>query len=220
MGAGGTHDRANHVRVALFTSVSPGNADYAAATMPNKLEYCLRHGYSLIASNQPYDEAVGDVAQLCDFLDRFDLVWTLDSDAVITNLSTAIHNAEFLGPNVTVCREEIVDWNLLNCGSIVWKNTFLSRWLAATITATKADWEQMPCIWQTWLAHNAEALGHTLAIAPARAFNSCVWNRPGNARDEIGGHWQPGDFVYHPCGVYPPAERTRWIQHALTQVVR
>lgn len=206
------------MRVALVTSVSENIRDIAALTVPNKLEYCLRHGYSLIADNRPYDEAVARMDVLCDYLDAFDLVWTLDADAVITHMETPIHTLDCLGPHVTVCEEGIVAWNRLNCGSMVWRNTFYARWLATTITATQQQWHQFPCQWQTWLADCAEGLGGALTVAPVRAFNSCVWNRPGNSRDEIGGHWQPGDLVYHPCGVYPKDERMRWISRALEHV--
>jgi hypothetical protein len=189
-------------------------------TLPNKAEYCLRHGYSLVADNQPYEMAVSRTDLLRHYLDRFDLIWTLDADTVLTNMAVPIDSLDCLGPHVTVCEEGIVGWNRINCGSMVWKNTFQSRWLAKHLSETHEQWRPMPCGWQTFLGDNAHALGDVLTIAPLRSFNSCVWNRPANSHDEVGGHWQAGDLVYHPCGVFPREEKLRWLSSALGEVQR
>lgn len=208
------------MNVALLTSVSANIGEMATLTVANKFEYCLRHGYSLIADNMPYEQAVRSTDTVCHYLDRFDLVWCLDSDAVITDMTKPVHELDCLGPHMTVCEEGIVEWNRLNCGSTIWRNTPESRQLLLAIAAAVGQWESLPCQWQTWLQLVADKHPTLVTVAPLRAFNSCVWNRPANARDEIGGHWQPGDFVYHPCGVYPMAERLKWIHMALTQVQR
>jgi hypothetical protein len=205
---------------AIITSVSENIRDVATLTMPNKLEYCLRHGYSLVADNQSYEAAVSRTNLLCHYLDRFDLIWTLDADTLITNMAVPIESLACLGPNVTVCEEGTVSWNRINCGSMVWKNTGKSKWLANHISETVEQWRSLPCQWQTFLGTNADALGDVLTVAPLRSFNSCVWNRPGNERDEIGGNWQPGDLVYHPCGVFPREEKLRWLSNALPWVLR
>jgi hypothetical protein len=209
------------MRVAVMTSVSENIAELAALTMPNKLEYCLRHGYSLVVDNRPYEEAVKALCQtLLSLLADYDMVWALDADAVVTNMTVPIHMLECIGPSMTVCEEGIVEWNRINCGSVVLKSGVLSRYLLEQLREAEAEWLGMPGQQQTWLHKNLARLGDAVTVAPLRAFNSCVWNRPANARDEIGGHWQPGDFVYHPCGVFPMSERLRWIGEALKQVVR
>jgi hypothetical protein len=48
----------------------------------------------------------------------------------------------------------------------------------------------------------ADVLGDTLTVLPPRAFNSVAWNHSGG-----GSHWQPGDLVYHPCGIVPHSLR-------------
>lgn len=204
----------------MVTSVSANVAELAALTVPNKLEYCLRHGYSLICDNQPYHEAIYTTHYLCDYLDRFDLVWTLDSDAIVTDMTQRIEDVPFLGPHVTVCEEGIVEWNRINCGSMVWRNTPQSRGLLHAIAGNADQWRELPCIWQTWLQQIKTEPENLITVAPIGAFNSCVWNRPANARDEIGGHWSPGDFVYHACGVFPASERIAWLRRALEHVQR
>ncbi|NDD85496.1 hypothetical protein EBZ38_14640, partial [bacterium] len=217
---GGTDDRANPVNVAVVTSVSANIAGMATLTIPNKAEYCLRHGYSLVVDNRPYEEAVAGVAWMTALFERFDVVWCLDADAVITDMTTRIDTLDCLGPHVTVCEEGIVEWNLINCGSIVIRSTRESADLLIRISGNVDEWAGLQCGWQTWLANKRSKLGDTLTVAPLRSFNSCVWNRPANARDEIGGHWRHGDLVYHPCGVYPHDERLRWVRFALGEVRR
>jgi hypothetical protein len=131
-----------------------------------------------------------------------------------------IHELACIGPHVTVCEEGIVSWNRINCGSMVWRDTIKVRALLQTISEDRERWAGLPCGWQTLLGDVASLGVDVLTVAPLRAFNSCVWNRPANERHEVGGHWQPGDFVYHPCGVFPMAERTQWIAKALDEVVR
>lgn len=208
------------MNAAILTSVSANIADLAALTMPNKLEYCLRHGYSLVIDNQPYEQAVANMQTLLPYLDRFDLLWGMDADTVITNMAQPLHELWCLGPHVTVCEEGIVEWSRLNCGSVVYRSTPQTRWLIEQAAANYEEWRHYPCIWQTWLEGVAEEHPQVVTVAPLRSFNSCVWNRPANARDEIGGHWQPGDLVYHPCGVFPMTERMEWIKDALTKVLR
>jgi len=209
------------MRVAVVTSVSANIAEIASATMPNKLEYCLRHGYSLIADNRPYEEAVKNLSgTFLSLLADYDIVWALDADAVVTNMTVPIHTLDCLGPAMTVCEEGIVDWNRINCGSVVWKRDCRTTYLLERLREAEDEWVGLPCQQQTWLGHVAEIASDLVRVAPLRTFNSCVWNRPGNSRDEIGGHWQPGDFVYHPCGVFPLEERLEWICRALEQVTR
>jgi hypothetical protein len=204
------------MRVAVLTSVSANIAEMAALTVPNKLEYCLRHGYSLVVDSRPYTEAVQKVRQaVMPLFDEFDIVWALDCDAVITDMTRPIHTLPCLGPGATVCEEGIVAWNRLNCGSIVWRRGARSRYLLCRIEESTPEWVAMPCVWQTWLAEHAETLGDILTIAPLRSFNSCAWTHPGGGSGESGSHWESGDLVFHPCGVYPTPARLDVILSAL-----
>ena len=186
------------MRVALLTSISPGCAAFAKATTPSKLAYCLRHGYSLVMINRPYDEAlIEGLADLWALLEDYDLIWSLDADCLITG-TAPIHKLPELGDHVTVCEEQIVDWNRLNCGSMVWRDTERTRGVLGQMIASEPQWRSMPCKSQSWLNENAPLFGDAVQIARQRAFNSVAWNHSGG-----GSHWQPGDLVYHPCGVVP-----------------
>jgi len=208
------------MRVAVVTSVSSNVAELASVTLPNKSEYCLRHGYSLIVHSQPYEEAIEKPDLLDPLFETFDLVWHLDNDAIVTDMTKRIEELPCLGPHMTVCEEGIVGWNLLNCGSYVLRRTPKSRELMRKIAAARDEWRSMPCVWQTWLAVHLKELGDAVTVAPVRSFNSCVWNRPANAYDEVGGNWQYGDFVYHTCGVFPLSERVEWMRRTLADGVK
>lgn len=204
------------MKAAVFTSVSKNISELARLTIVNKADYCLRHGYSLIADNLPYQEAVVSTNRLANFLEtNYDIIWTLDADTVITDMDRPFHDLACLGPHVTVCEEGIIEWNKINCGSLIWKNTFRTRWLLNGITANPEIWSPLPGGWQFWLALLAREMGDLVTIAPLRSFNSCEWTHPNGQEGTPGSHWQPGDFLYHPCGVFPPAERLRRIREKL-----
>lgn len=207
--------------VLIVTSVSANIAEMAALAVPNKAEYCLRHGYSLLVENLPYEQANGNVSRLARHFDQFDIVWTLDADAVITNMGTAIHELDCLGPHVTVCEENIVAWNRVNCGSVVWRATDDTREVLAHIDKDEALCRQLPCGWQSWMGAVSQEYPDLVTVAPTRAFNSVAWTHPGgSATYSPGSHWQPGDLVYHPCGVFPHEAKLDAVRAALAQVVR
>lgn len=191
------------MRVAIATSISQGCSAFAKATTPSKLAYCLRHDYSLVLINRPYVEAVveglRDLWRMLD--DGYDLIWGLDADCLITG-TAPIHQLPELGDHITVCEEQIVNWNRLNCGSMVWRNTDRTRIVLSEMIAAEPQWRGMPCQSQTWLAENAPMLGDAVKIVRQRSFNSVAWNHSGG-----GCHWQPGDLVYHPCGIVPHSLR-------------
>lgn len=204
------------MRVAVLTSVSANIAQLAAMTVPNKLEYCLRHGYTLVVDNRPYQEVVDNLRDIIlPVLEQHDIVWTLDCDAVITNMTVPIHTLPCLGPAMTVCEEGIVNWNRINCGSVVWRRGCRSRYLLERIHESRDEWIRMPCQQQTWLGERAEAAGDLITVAPLRAFNSCSWSRPGNGDGEPGSHWEKDDLVFHPCGVFPHTDRAWLLERVL-----
>lgn len=207
--------------VLIVTSVSANIAEMAALTVPNKAEYCLRHGYSLLVENMPYELVVAKVSRWARHFEQFDIVWTLDADAVITNMGPAIHGLDCLGPHVTVCEENIVDWNYVNCGSVVWRDTPVTLDVMASIDADEPRWRTFPCIWQTWMGIVAQKRPDAIKVAPTRSFNSVAWNHPGgSATYSPGSHWQPGDLVYHPCGMFPHEAKLDAVRDAMTKVVR
>lgn len=203
------------MKVIVATSTSAKIADYASLTVPHTAAYCLRHGYSHMVINESYEEAAGRTDRLADLFGMgFDLVWSIDADCVITDMAKKIHTLDCLGPHITVCEEGIVEWNRINCGSVVWRKTSCTEKVLRDIASEQRLWRHLPCGWQTLIQmdHGPEwESNRVVTVAPLRSFNSCAWNQPGGAVGPAGSHWQPGDFVFHPCGVFPQSERTRMI---------
>ena len=190
------------MRVAILTSVSSNISDIAMLTLPNKIEYCLKHDYSLIIDNSSYEESCVQMTKLIPLFYNYDMIWTLDADTLITNMNIRIEQLSCLWPNVTVCEDGLFSWELINCGSMVWKNTQKSKELLQKISYSKNIWEKKLCIWQTWLGEIREQLTDTLTIAPIRCFNSCVtWANGDDKNLGLIGTWEKGDFVYHACGL-------------------
>jgi len=188
------------MRVALLSSISQGCAAFAQATTASKLRYCLRHGYSLVFENRAYEQACHEgLLDLARMLDHYDIVWSLDADCLITGRQP-IHELPGLGPHVTICRETISQSSPINCGSMVWQSTERSRRLLHDMHDAEPEWRRLPYVTQSWLADRLPQLQRdsTVTLLPPKAFNSTVWNHSGG-----GSHWQPGDLVYHPCGVVP-----------------
>lgn len=210
------------MKVIVATSVSWKIAHYARLTIPHTVEYCLRHGYSHLVMNGPYEEAAKNIGWIARLLGEkaggYGMIWGIDADCVITDMAKTIHDLPCLGPHVTVCEEGIVGWNRVNCGSIVWKDTPEVHRLLAASDARYDEWKGLPCQWQSWI--QGDEFKDVITVAPLRSFNSCAWTHPGGAIGEPGVHWQPGDFVFHPCGVYPPQVRARCIEEAIRETRR
>lgn len=195
----------------VVTSSASANTPWAAFTAANRLEYCARHGYDMHVRCQPYDQSLEQYGRLLELLDVYDLVWGLDIDALITNQTIRIEDVPGLGPHASICEEGLGDLVLINAGSMVWRSTDLSRQLVAEIVASKPEWQRLEFNIQSWLEKHRERLSDRLTICPKRAFNS--------AHHDKTCVWEPGDFVYHPCGNDAPI-RCAMLQEKLAEVVR
>jgi hypothetical protein len=208
-------------RIAMVTTVSHGTP-WAELTTPNHAEYCLRHGYTFIARALPYDQAVRDFAFLSELLGQFDIVWSLDADAVVTNMANRVEDLP-LEPGMNVCEENIsTPLPRINCGSVVWVGQAATTPLSL-IEEAEPQWKGMQWIWQQWVEQQLVKQSDSIediadvwmrkrtTVHPPRTFNSCDHGDVKN--------WQPGDFVYHPCGE-SHERRLELIREALGRVVR
>src|SRR4051812_9157610 len=104
-------------KIAIVCGWDANYSDLAEVTIPNRERYCVRHGYELIAKlvpkveqNQPWFK----VAMVSEFSPRYDWIWLLDVDAMITN--SAIKVESFLDTTADIIVGS--DWNGLNAGSV------------------------------------------------------------------------------------------------------
>jgi len=181
--------------VAILTSVSDGTP-WAEIVMPGRLRYCIRHGYAMVCLACDYYAAhIECLLQVRHLLQRFDLVWSLGSDCLITNHTLRIEELACLGPHMSICEEGIGTHALVNGDSVVWRATGESIALLDEMIAAEPEWRQMTFSQQQWLMVHRERLGNRMTIMPRTACNSVH-------HGEIC-HWQHGHFVYHPCGAEP-----------------
>lgn len=198
----------------LVTSVS-SSTPWAAVTLPNRVEYCLRHGYTLHVANESYEHAVAHGhSLLLDLLARHDLVWALDADCLITDMRQRIEDVPDLGRHVTVCAEGITPETKINGGSVVWRDTDLAFALLMASEKCVPTWRQCRYGWQTWIGERLDELAHVVTVLPPTAFNAVEWSWGGG-----GSYWRPGDFVFHPCGL-PHGERSARLREMLSEVIR
>jgi hypothetical protein len=198
------------MQIAILNSASVGTP-WAQIILPNRLEYCIRHNYTMITCCESYNQALDKFGKLHQLLDQYDLVWTLDSDCLITDLTKKIEELSCLGPNVSICLEGLGDHALINAGSIVWKSTKLSHDLIDEIVNSQSEWKLLPYNIQDWLMKNHTRLRDVLTICPQRAFNS--------VHHDEKMIWQKGDFVYHPCGM-PIDTRCGRLENMLSKVIK
>lgn len=198
------------MKIALVTSAS-SNTPWIDITISNHLEYCIKHNYTMIVNCESYIDALENFGKLDNLLYEYDLVWTLDADCLITNLTKKIENISELGPNVSICEEGLDPNTLINAGSMVWKNTKLSHELINEIVLAKSEWLLLNFNIQGWLMINHQKLTDKLKICPKRTFNSVHYGD-----NKI---WQSGDFVYHPCGASTDA-RCKMLNDMKNQIIR
>jgi len=198
------------MKVAVYTTASSGTP-WAEITLPNRLEYCVRHDYTLMVQCEPYRKALDGFDRLHALLDQFDLLWTLDADCLITDLTRRIEDVPELGPHVSICEEGLGPHALVNGGSMVWRSTALTHDLVTEIVDSQPEWISLEWNVQQWLMRHHERLADRLTICHKRAFNGIE-----HGQTKV---WQPGDYVYHPCGA-PADIRCRLLRDHLQHVVR
>lgn len=207
------------MKVCVYVTVSDGTP-WAAATVPNSAEYCLRHGYSLLVRNIGYTVALAESQRdIVSLLSAYHLVFALDADCLITNHTTRIESVPFLGEGVTVCEEGMwwLPQNRINCGAMVYRATHHAINFLLAVQRAEPEWrdkKRFPYATQSWIAANAESFGDSLTIAPPRTFNSVSWQWHGG-----GTTWEPGDLVFHPC-CHPHEKRLEILQDKLAEVIR
>ena len=199
------------MKVAIVTTVSR-RTPWADIVLPGRVTYCIRHGYSQITVACDYEAAHTELLHLTKhLLGRFDLVWMLGADCLITNHTLRIEEVPGLGPHMSICEEGLGTHALVNGDAMVWRATDGSVSLIDEILAAEAEWRQMTFLIQDWLGHHKGRLADRMTVMHSRAFNS-VHNG-----DTL--NWKPGDFVYHPCGA-PPVTRCEALQIMSARVVR
>ena len=180
------------VRCNSPVSVNPENAELALATLPNVAEYASRHGYDLEVICQPFPLFRWWFDHLADALARYEHVFWMGSDVLITNPDIKLESFLVPGKARVAAYEGAVKGIPLNADTILLSRNPDGMRVLQAWDDCKARFEQSPLYVQdalTWLALESPWKDH-IAIAPPRAMQSHPW--PGFPT-----MWQPGDFSLH-----------------------
>lgn len=181
----------------------------------HRAEYCDRHRYQhWYHHTTNYSKGYYAIQRLQYVLDRFrkdetDAVWILNLAAVITNLTIPIE--KYVTEGLSIVR----DRNGLNAGSMVIRNTLVTRaWLETVIAeALETDhvWHEQHIIQKLeyWCDF------YTILESPSinQYQHSLYGWPPGEEQD-----WTPGDLVIHFPGI-PLSARIELVRLYLKKVV-
>lgn len=191
------------MKVALVTQHVADKGDYsqlAALTLPNRDEWCQRHGYEHIVQQGFYKNpavyyAFDRLMLVRDLLDRADapdIFWVLNVSSLITNISK---------PLVDVLDDEHDFWiakdvHGLNAGSfVVRRSDFCRRWLDFLISMEpryRNDcWFEQRGMMDWWQHENWTWKIH---LVPQRAIQSYDYSLYRPWPPETPGNWRRGDL--------------------------
>ncbi len=202
------------MKIALLTHYLPTPAeDYtqlAALTVPNRDEWCARHGYQHIVHKGPYGNpalyyAVQRLYLLHDLMKQrpdIEMWWVLNVQAVITNLTKRL---DYAVPDIHESLEKdskdfwvAHDCHGLNAGSFIVRNSEWGReWVRfiADQSAARGDshvWHEQK-VMQELTPH--VFFRDRIEIVPQRAFNSYEYRRYPPWNSDTPGDWRKGDLV-------------------------
>lgn len=173
-------------------------ADYA---IPNKQEYCKRHGYDFIAFNEwnDKDRSVhwAKIKYAANLLKNYHWIFYSDIDSIIMNHNKKLedfldHNYDFIA---SYDRYGINSgqWFIRRCN---WAATFLTSIYSQTQCINQPCPEQMAMI--TTLINLGENLKRT-KLVNQKQFNSYLYEKYDWAWPD--GQYTPGDFLLHLPGM-------------------
>ena len=204
--------------VVMVTHFDQRYASIAAVTLPNKLQYCRKHGVPLISHADTYVDENGVVASVRAALgDRQGLLkcglfrevfrrfpncsWAFhtDTDVVITNLSVPLSKFTDGAKHLVAA----ADLNAPNAGSFFLRNSEYGRaaldmMCASTPLYKRHGWAENQYLIDMYRTLHFKAT--VMTVLPQRSFNSYDYQ----TTDILGtaGQWQPGDFMVHFAGVH------------------
>jgi len=175
----------------------------AKVVLPNAGAYCKRHGYDFkfICFPEPYESDFGfrklRYIQECFKID-YGIVWSLDLDTLIINHKYKIEDFLDEENSLFICE----DYNGLNCGSFVVKNTDWSEQFLKYCLEQKGK-PEVYCE-QNAMEDYIQMYGQEkIKILEHPSINSYLYENypdiPPQKHEE--GQWQEGDFLLHLPGI-------------------
>lgn len=203
----------------------------ADLTIPNKSEYCIRHGYSFIqetfTAERHWFPGWDRIPCLIRLLksDLFDWIWWLGCDCLITNLTIKVESLLDDTAGIIIA----TDANEIQMDSFFIQKGHRGMELLEHVWNTR-DQSLGPWFEQSNLMHHMyrDPYKYIVKIVPQRLMNSMQYDlypdyyvnpRFISKTDCIGtdGEWRPGDFVFHVPG-RPLETKLRVLREKLPQI--
>lgn len=209
--------------LSILTYYLPNYARLAALTLPNREEYCARHGYSHVVQTQAFRDpgqyyAIDRLWWLLDLMGRpgaSDLYWVFNVSSVITNMGRPVTDYLDSDHSLYITR----DVNGLNAGSMVIRNDEMGRELVRFVAEAAAHVNH--CWFEQKVLQDNELhprFGPRIKVLPhpsIQSYDYLEYKWP----DTTPGHWHEGDLVLALPGLNLD-QRVDRIQRWLKRVVR
>lgn len=189
----------------ILQTHSSENEDLYQLTLLNHAQYAARHSYDMIQLNIVYGELLlNPYAYMLDVFEKYDFVFTIGSDVVITNPAPPFES--FLQKHCVAISLEDIGGSQCNFDTVVWGPGKVH--VIEQLQKRQAEWINHP--WGMQEAFNIlfREKSPLVRFVPLREMQST------HVKGFPKSMWQPGDFICHFLGA-PNDDKYRRIQHFL-----
>lgn len=183
--------RVAKLNIAMLTAFNQEQQSLAEWSIPNKQQYCARHGYRLIVCDKGFDAsrppAWSKIKFLKEHLNSYEWVFWSDVDSLVMNGEFRLEEFIDEAYDLIISQEDLgVGVYNLNSGQMFfknspWSNRFLNEIYAQTQFLNDRLWENRALL-HLW---EREDLSAHIQVVTQRRFNSYLQN------------YQTGDFMLH-----------------------
>ena len=212
------------MNIGIVTLHNESYKDLAYYTFDNNLiEYAKKQSYSIFCKTDNfsteymiYFEKIKFIIDTFNNNPTIDWLWWIDTDAMVTNYNIKLESIIDNDYDIIMS----TDFNGLNCGSFLVKNTSKGKAWLEMIFSQRFVYRFYSHAWpeQIIIMETARNYTEILKVIPQKTFNSYYYSlygenygHDGSGLDRLGlsGNWEPGDFVIHWPG-YPNHQRVLW----------
>jgi len=186
------------MKICILTIHSNEYKNLANITLPNKKEYCDKHGYDLIFYENFNHPQIDKTLFIYDTILKYDVVFWLGADTLITNFNFKIE--EFINNKPIIIVEDI---NGINADSIIFKKTdkvleFIEKWYKMPII----DWEGEQGNFRR-LSLESDYSDHIEIVEQKKinAYDYTLYGKTYEGRYNINMCWAENDFILHLPGL-------------------
>lgn len=194
-------------KICVVKNHSVQNAEIAGLTLRNHWEYAYRHGYDMVVLVEPWESAKwGLLATLARILERYESIFCLGSDVIITNPEIRIETYFAPEHGAVVSTEEAgPGWSPINNDTLIVHNNALGREYLGHLIERAPNYSH-PLMHQQLtleLMHNRPGL-----VVAKRIQSIPLLDSPAR--------WKEGDFCLHFLAHNYAVSKTECVRRFLT----